>query len=115
MASNTNALEELKHSLDGAQKKIEDIDYGYIIYTPNYRESNLILDTQGSITLVDVSKLNFEYDSGYGSQEVYGTIVFKDGSWLERGEYDGSEWWDYKSCPSRAYVEKHKKSHLKID
>lgn len=34
-----------------------------------------------------------EYDNGYGSQELYGIIVFKDGSWLERREYDGSEWW----------------------
>lgn len=43
--------------------------------------------------------LNFEYDNGYGIQHVYGTIVFKDDSWLERREYDGSEWWEYKSVP----------------
>ena len=38
---------------------------------------------------------NFEYDNGYGGQEVaYDLIVyFKDGSWLERYEYDGSERW----------------------
>lgn len=42
------------------------------------------------------------YDAGYGSQEVAMdlVIVFKDGSWLERQEYDGSEWWAYKRCPS---------------
>lgn len=40
--------------------------------------------------------LNFDYDDGYGGQELYGYVWFEDGSWLERGEYDGSEWWDYK-------------------
>ena len=43
--------------------------------------------------------LNFSYDSGYGSQELYGTIWYEDGSWSDRGEYDGSEWWEYKKTP----------------
>lgn len=42
------------------------------------------------------------YNAGYGSQEVAMdlTIVFKDGSWMEREEYDGSEWWVHRRCPS---------------
>lgn len=44
--------------------------------------------------------LDFEYDSGYGTQQVYGTIWFKDGTWSDRGEYDGSEWWDHRKVPS---------------
>ena len=47
-----------------------------------------------------IQKLNFEYDSGYGSQHVFGIIWYKDGTWSERGEYDGAEWWEYKSCPA---------------
>lgn len=43
--------------------------------------------------------LQFEYDDGYGTQNLFGTVWFNDGSWLERGEYDGSEWWEYKSVP----------------
>lgn len=43
--------------------------------------------------------LNFEYDEGYGGQLVYGVIVFNDGIWMSRGEYDGSEWWEYNKCP----------------
>jgi len=39
--------------------------------------------------------LNFNYDSGFGGQELYGYVWFEDGTWLERGEYDGSEWWYY--------------------
>jgi hypothetical protein len=43
--------------------------------------------------------MNFEYDNGYGTMELSGTIWLKDGDWLTRGEYDGSEWWDYHSLP----------------
>jgi hypothetical protein len=46
-------------------------------------------------------KLNFEYDAGYGGQELFGRVwLMKEGTWLERGEYDGSEWWEYRECPS---------------
>ena len=43
---------------------------------------------------------SIEYDNGYGGQELFGTIVYKDGTWLERGEYDGSEWWEYRKLPT---------------
>ena len=38
---------------------------------------------------------DFEYDNGYGAQEVpYDLIVlFDDNSYLERDEYDGAECW----------------------
>lgn len=40
---------------------------------------------------------NRNYDSGYGSPEVATDliIVFSDGQKLWRGEYDGSEWWEF--------------------
>ena len=40
-----------------------------------------------------LSALDFEYDSGYGTQELFGNIWYEHGTWSERGEYDGSEWW----------------------
>lgn len=42
-----------------------------------------------------------EYDSGYGCQEAAADLIimFKDGSWLEREEYDGSEWWIHREIP----------------
>ena len=43
--------------------------------------------------------LNFNYNNGFGLKELYGTVWFKDGTWLERAEYDGSEWWEYKKAP----------------
>ena len=43
---------------------------------------------------------NFEYDSGYGGNEVESSlIIVGDTWWLERGEYDGSEWWEFKEHP----------------
>jgi hypothetical protein len=45
-------------------------------------------------------QLNFHYDEGYSSQHIFGTIWYTDGTWSERGEYDGSEWWVYRKCPS---------------
>ena len=46
-----------------------------------------------------LSSINWNYDSGYGGQEVFGTIWYNDGTWSSRGEYDGSEWWEYHSVP----------------
>lgn len=43
--------------------------------------------------------LNFEYDAGYGGQELYGTIWYENGTYSQRGEYDGSEWWEHCKCP----------------
>lgn len=42
------------------------------------------------------------YDNGYGGAEVNSDlIVVGDNWWLERHEYDGSEWWEYKELPQR--------------
>ncbi len=46
-----------------------------------------------------LNSLDFEYDSGYGGQELYGIVWLEDGTWLSRGEYDGSEWWEHNVLP----------------
>lgn len=46
-----------------------------------------------------LNDLDFDYDSGYGGQRLFGTIWYEDGTWSERGEYDGSEWWEHRECP----------------
>lgn len=44
--------------------------------------------------------LDFEYCNGHSStQQLYGTIWFTDGTWAERIEYEGKEWWEVKECP----------------
>lgn len=47
-----------------------------------------------------ISKLDFEYDGGYGSQELFGMVWFNNGYWMDRYEYDGSERWDWHKYPS---------------
>lgn len=47
-----------------------------------------------------LKSLDFEYNDGYGLQEVFGTIIFNDNTWLSRNEYDGSEWWVFNTCPT---------------
>ena len=46
-----------------------------------------------------LKSLDFSYDSGFGGQELFGTIWLEDGTWLTRGEYDGSEWWEHNVLP----------------
>jgi len=46
-----------------------------------------------------LEELNFNYDAGYGGQELFGTIWYKDDTWAERDEYDGSEWWTVRRVP----------------
>ena len=53
---------------------------------------------------------NFEYDNGFGAVEIRPDLVIVgDDWWLERGEYDGSEWWSYKEKPT------HSKNPKKLD
>lgn len=53
---------------------------------------------------------NVNYDNGYGGEEVArDLIVMGEDFWLERGEYDGKEWWDFKTKmnkPGLYYVPK---------
>lgn len=46
-----------------------------------------------------LDELNFDYDAGYGTQFLFGTIWYTDGTWSTRGEYDGQEWWLHHRCP----------------
>ena len=44
---------------------------------------------------------NRKYDEGFGGAEVKDIYIVGDDWWLERAEYDGSEWWEYKTIPTR--------------
>lgn len=46
-----------------------------------------------------INRLDFDYDNGYGDQMLFGTVWFEDGTWAERGEYNGSEWWSHRKVP----------------
>lgn len=45
---------------------------------------------------------DFEYDAGFGSAVIASDLVIVgSGWWLERHEYDGSEWWEYRTSPKK--------------
>jgi hypothetical protein len=68
-----------------------------------YGEDEILAVLKVGYTVSDLSafleSLDWDYDAGYGGQEVFGTIWFTDGTWSDRGEYDGSEWWEHHSRP----------------
>ena len=106
----TNALKELEENLRELPKL--KIKCAYISYNTEYfilgeEEDNpdtinikLPLDYTEEEYNKFKKQLDFNYDSGFGGQYLYGTIWMNDDkTWLERGEYDGSEWWNIKKLP----------------
>lgn len=51
----------------------------------------------------DFAKISSDitYDAGFGIAEISVSLIvlLKDGSWLERQEYDGAEWWRHMVPP----------------
>ena len=84
-----NLLEETKNILAMHDKSIIDIEWiGSHDFKVNKHKALYIFDKT-------------DYDSGYGSQKVAkDLLVVGDHWWLERHEYDGSEWWEYKELPT---------------
>lgn len=81
----TNLLKETTSVLTEHGKTLGDIEW--------------IGSDDGYITLETFTKLaDVEYDAGYGAAEVAQDLVIvgKD-FYMVRGEYDGSEWWEYNS------------------
>ena len=85
---------------------LETVKWARVYHCPSSRsdEEPVLLSLKSSFNEVDLNNFlngmkSIDYDSGYGCQEVYGNIVYKDGTWLSREEYDGSEWWQYNSTP----------------
>lgn len=97
----TNAREEFKNAVEGQHVHCATISHGYSYgdeddYVPTY---NLPVGYTEQEYEDFLKSLDFEYDSGYGGQELFGTIWFLDGTWSDRGEYDGSEWWEHHEVP----------------
>lgn len=57
--------------------------------------SNVKIYGRGQIPWEVFSRLaDFNYDSGYGTQEFDGWITFNNtDAYIQRDDYDGSEWW----------------------
>lgn len=102
-----NAKEELLEALRRSGKSIEDIEFAGVYYNC----SNYDIGESGGARCVTedtnflLKFLNFSYDTGFGMQYIYGYILFSDGSWLERREYDGAEWWKFMTLPTKESIE----------
>ena len=90
-----NAREELDKILVYLSYSYDDIKCFNIAFYPQCCEPAKV-KLKGSNVKELQEKINFIYDNGYGMQHLHGVILFKDGAWIERVEYDGSEWWEYK-------------------
>jgi deoxyribonuclease-4 len=90
----------LEKALDTMRRAVEALDEA------GFADMTLCPETMGKIgqlgTLDEVlPQLNFYYDDGYGGQELFGYVWYEDGTWSDRGEYDGSEWWQHQTRPDR--------------
>lgn len=79
--------------------QIEESDHGVgDVAWVGSDDGRLALSWEEARPMLDVT-----YDAGFGGQEIASdlVVVFADGTWLERGEYNGSEWWEYRRVPQR--------------
>ena len=99
-----NAKEEFLQFIDRFKVKViaASIYFGPD-YVPDYDENRDEFKLKPLYTDEEYSKflkfLDREYDAGYGTQELYGTVFGEDGVWMERFEYDGSENWGINKYP----------------
>jgi len=97
----TNAKTELQGILKGTAKIKAALIHRGNYYGGLDERPTFILPLNYSTQKLNkfFESLDFNYDAGYGSQELYGTVWLEDGTWLSRGEYDGSEWWKHNVLP----------------
>ena len=87
-----NLLQETEDVLAAHGKTWDDIDYVMCQDSVFYHPATI------------KPMFDFAYNNGFGGEEVDLTlkIVGSDITgdwWMERGEYDGSEWWEFKQMP----------------
>jgi len=84
-----NLLKETLEELERNKKTIDDVVW--------IGTRNIEISKENFLVLADT-----DYDNGYGGQEVaINLIIVGEGWWMERAEYDGSEWWAFKISPER--------------
>lgn len=86
----------------------EETNRAIVAYNKKWKDISWIGGEDFYITIkqfIEAAK-DTNYDCGYGSEEVAIDLVicFKDGSWLSRAEYDGSEWWKYNEFPQKPLI-----------
>lgn len=81
------------------EETIEELAY----HKKGFDDVIAICGNDFQITKEDFEKYSkTNYDSGYGAPEVAeDLLIIGVDFWLERHEYDGSEWWEFKQMPTR--------------
>jgi len=92
-----NALEEL--DLDWSTVKCATVTY-YKEYEETLEINLPVRYTDSELTSFKAVLASIDYDNGFGTQHLFGTIWLNDGTWMDREEYDGSEWWSHCMRPS---------------
>ena len=74
----------------------------YFLYRLNkFGEKKVEFFGTGEINWDEIPHEWLSYNHGLGAQEWGGWITFKNSpNWLERNEYDGSEWWSLHERPT---------------
>ena len=85
----SNLKEETLKVLHNHGKRKEDVKY--------------VCGAEFQISLEQFWKLaDTEYDSSYGAPEIATDLMLiGDDFYMDRGEYDGSEWWDFNTVPDK--------------
>lgn len=96
-----NLLQETKCVLTQNNKTLDDVLWvgsNHLTYNENHDYTPVF--TRTSVEEF-IARADRNYDDGFGGAEVNESLILvgKD-FWLERGEYDGSEWWEYKQFPN---------------
>lgn len=102
-----NAKQEFLSSIGTRPVKCAEIEYGSCgLWAINHEDGpapkKLFLKVGYNETAWEefLEQLDFDYDAGYGGQELFGTVWFSSSNeWMDRGEYDGSEWWRVNCIP----------------
>lgn len=95
-----NAYQEFMKHTDGKTIKCATITRGDVDFDESVKTYLLPVGHTDEEFGQFLISLDFKYHEGYGEQELFGTIWYTDGTWSDRREYDGSEWWKHNSCPS---------------
>lgn len=88
-----NLLKETKDTLDTYKVKPSDVKW------VGYRDGSVAISWD---EFEEIAR-HINYDDGFGSVEINERlVVVGDDWWLERVEYDGSEWWEFKTLPKKS-------------
>ena len=99
-----NVKKELEKTMYDFSKTWDDVEWAHLkLQRRDMPETEALLKPGFSrgdleIFIAEVEDMG-DYDFGYGQQELFGVVAFKDTSWLERREYDGKEWWHLATKP----------------